>query len=305
MMPDPLMRELNAMRDHLTQLQANYDAMKQWLDREKPGWDKGATGTSGSLTVSEPVRVIGSLTPNSKWGMNVREIPSLKGEKRVNYAFGGDVNAIGIVDGLDGDGYRWYEIEDAGFIREDVVTFTPINTTPINAAIWPAPVMGYTITNHDGHSHDGLDYACDFGTRIQSGPNGGYVVKAFTCQFCNPHEGDGKASLQDPGKAFGYGSHVIVRYAYDTLPQAVKNAIPNGAYVYAIYAHLSKALVSQGQTLESYQLIGEVGATGNTYGINGGDPSHLHFSLRWSTHPDAGWAGMSNNRINPTLLVKA
>lgn len=319
MINEPLMQELRAITDYLDSIDP------QW--RKKIG-----TGQTGTMTLS--ITTSDSMTPPyahhadvEGWVMpkdapvNVRSAPRVAPS---TYLY--QITSPAMVKGSKkgDDGFTWYRISNSpdSYVRADVVIFSkdkpsepyritwgsdPAPITPINAALWPSPVTGYTITNtHKNHrDHDGYDYSCAYGTPIQAGPNGGFVAKAFTCQFCNAKEGDGKASLQDPGKAFGYGSHIIVRYAYDSLPQAVKTAIPNGAYVFAVYAHLSKVLVSQGQTLEPYQIIGHVGASGNTYGINGGDPSHLHLSLRWSTHPEASWAGMSNNRIDPKLLVKA
>lgn len=278
-------------------------------------------GTSGSMTVTEPHSdVEGYVTPNTTYGANIREWPSTADDNPPLYRlkYGHSLRVDGHADDIEdkinpatGKPFVWYMVMDGddNFVREDVVTFTTEKPQPTprpsNFVFWPAPVRGFTITNHDGHAHDGLDFACPFGTPIQAGPNGGYVVKAFTCAICNPREGDGKASLQDPGKAFGYGSHVIVRYDYDAVPQAIRDTIPNGAYVYCIYAHLSTLAVAQGQTLAPYQMIGEVGATGNTYStVPGGSPSHLHLSLRWSTHPDSAWARMNNNRINPNLLFK-
>jgi hypothetical protein len=295
MINEPLMQELRAITDYLDSIDP------QWRKKIAPT----ATGAAGSMTPAPESHLEGWIVP--------RDAPvNIRREMRVDIATFAYKLPSGesrrVIDAQTVGDYVWFKLEDGNYARADVVTFSkeqPI--TPIRAALWPAPVTGYDITNthNNARDHDGYDYSCAYGTPIQAGPNGGFVAKAFTCQFCNVKEGDGKSSLQDPGKAFGYGSHIIVRYAYDSLPQAVKTAIPNGAYVFAIYAHLSKVLVSQGQTLEPYQIIGEVGASGNTYGINGGDPSHLHFSLRWSTHPEASWAGMSNNRIDPKLLTKA
>lgn len=304
MMNEPLTQELKAITDYLDMIDP------QWRTKI------AATGAHGSMTVTTSDSMASPYARHDDvdgWVAPKDGPVNVRSDTRVDdstYLY--KLNDKALVKGSKkgGDGFTWYRISNSpdSYVREDVVTFTKDKPQPAprpaNFAYWPAPVRGFIITNYDGHAHDGLDFSCPFGTPIQAGPNSGYVVKAFTCQICNARQGDGKASLQDPGKAFGYGSHVIVRYDYDSVPQGVRQAIPNGAYVYCIYAHLSEVSVSQGQTIDPYQMIGAVGATGNTYGMGGGEPSHLHLSLRWSTHPDASWAGMNNNRINPNLLFK-
>ena len=49
----------------------------------------------------------------------------------------------------------------------------------------------------------------------------------------------------------------------------------------AIYGHLDKILVKEGDIVEAGNLIGLSGNTGNTVGINGG--FHLHFGLKDTT----------------------
>jgi murein DD-endopeptidase MepM/ murein hydrolase activator NlpD len=48
----------------------------------------------------------------------------------------------------------------------------------------------------------------------------------------------------------------------------------------AIYAHLSKAVVTRGQQIEMGQRIGKVGSTGNSTG------AHLHFEVRTGNNGD-------------------
>ncbi len=58
----------------------------------------------------------------------------------------------------------------------------------------------------------------------------------------------------------GYGNLIIIDHG-------------NGYRTY--YAHLSKMLVKQGESVAQGQRIGSVGSTGNSTG------SHLHFEIRW------------------------
>lgn len=60
----------------------------------------------------------------------------------------------------------------------------------------------------------------------------------------------------------------------------------NGYYI--LYAHLSKPLVSTGDTVKKGQLIGIMGRTGNATGI------HLHFSV-WDNYPHTS----NSNPVNP------
>jgi LysM repeat protein len=55
---------------------------------------------------------------------------------------------------------------------------------------------------------------------------------------------------------------------------------PNG--VVTIYAHLSKVLVSAGETVSQGQLIGYIGNTGRVIGVTG---CHLHFDVRGTANP--------------------
>lgn len=294
---EPLMQELKAITDY--------------LDSIDPAWRTkiAPAGASGSMTPVETAatKVIGYVTPKGDYA-NVRNQPNTDTSTILYQIKAGEYHAtlsLHFVVGLDlrhSEKFKWYKLGDGKWVREDVVTFSEEKPSP-NAGLWPAPVGKYTVTNtHENeHDHDGIDFSCKRGTPVLCGPNGGYVSKIFLCKVCS-QESDGAESLSMAHKGYGYGNFVIIRLDYDTLPQAVKLAIPNGAYLYAIHAHLSAIRVSQDQTLQPYELIGYVGATGYTYGD---PPDHLHYSLRWSTHPDASWAGMNNNRIDPSLLVKA
>jgi hypothetical protein len=310
-------------------LKARITVLEDFIKAKHPDFPTTPKGTSGTMTGDEHSHgdepdIIGSIRPLEIWDfVNVRPTPSVMVKPLYQVMRRESVEIVDITDDLDGtrhdngDLYKWYKVKDAtfvngkggGYVREDVVTFSkerPENpATPFNG-IWLPPVSHYKVTNtHENErSHDGTDFACPLGTPVLCGPNGGYVVKAFDCKVCNP-KGDGASSLNDPNKAYGYGSNVILRFRNDLLPQTLKAAIPENAFVFAMYAHLSKVNVSQGQLLAPYQIIGEVGMTGNVYSIGGGSPAHLHFALRYSLNANEQWPNMNHNRINPSLLVKA
>jgi len=86
-------------------------------------------------------------------------------------------------------------------------------------------------------NHNGVDLAAPYGTNIYAAA-GGVVTKVRT--------------------SFGYGRHVVVRHAngFETL-----------------YGHLSRQLVSEGDTVAQGDLIGREGSTGNSTG------PHLHFEI--------------------------
>ena len=91
----------------------------------------------------------------------------------------------------------------------------------------------------DMRMHEGVDITRPSGTKVYLVDDGEVVVSKM--------QGDGK----------GYGEYIVVDH---------------GEY-YSLYAHLSKRLVTVGQTLKAGAVIGLVGSTGDSKG------SHLHFGL--------------------------
>jgi murein DD-endopeptidase MepM/ murein hydrolase activator NlpD len=298
MINEPLMQELRAITDYLDSIDP------QWRKKIAPT----ATGAAGSMTPIESVKTTGWITPISEqWGANIRTSPEILKD---NIAYNlpspqsreteGSVTARNLLDGKD---YVWHILKGTNplYVRADVVTFSkeqPI--APIKAAIWPAPVTNYTVTNHHGdHGHRGIDYAAPMGTRVLCGPNGGHVVRIFECVDCNPN-GDGANSYNDPKYGMGYGTHIVVRVENAHLPPAVKSVIPKDAFLFCLYAHLSSVSVRPSvMPLDAYQEIGRVGSTGNSSG------PHLHFECCFSEYANASWGAIIGNQVNPSLLVKA
>jgi uncharacterized protein YgiM (DUF1202 family) len=117
------------------------------------------------------------------------------------------------------------------------------------------PVDNHAITQYFGQNpeiyaafnqagHEGLDFVAPVGANI------------YACA-------DGEVfSVRRPSDGNAYGLHVRIRHW-----------VNNGEY-HTIYAHLSEALVSVGQTVAAGDLIGLAGETGHTYG------PHLHLTLK-------------------------
>jgi murein DD-endopeptidase MepM/ murein hydrolase activator NlpD len=318
MIPEPTNFFFDTLVARITSLERDNALMQAALDTLKPDWRK-AQGTSGTMTGDEHSHgdeIEGYITPKTSYGANIREWASTASDNPPLYwmelgqsrnVTGYAADAQGKINPATGNPFVWYHLDDDNFVREDVVTFTPDKPiTPINAALWPAPVTNYTITNtHKNHrDHHGLDYACKRDTPILCGPNGGTVVKVFICDICNA-KGDGISTWGNPDYGYGWVTFVIIRYDYAALPALLKGAIPKDAYAFCLYAHMSSTPLnaySVGKTLEPYQEIGKVGATGNTYGVN---PEHLHIEARFSTDPKASFFAITQNEFDPSLQFKA
>jgi uncharacterized protein YgiM (DUF1202 family) len=116
------------------------------------------------------------------------------------------------------------------------------------------PVDSRTITQRFGENpsiyakfnqagHEGLDFAAPVGARI------------YACA-------DGKVLDIHPDDGNAYGLHVRVQHLAD------------GREYHTIYAHLSRVLVTEGQSVQAGELICLAGETGHTYG------PHLHLTLK-------------------------
>lgn len=119
------------------------------------------------------------------------------------------------------------------------------------------PVPGYKVTTPYKRAgswwklgyHTGIDYKAPVGTNV------------VAAQDCRVLEVSQRCSW---GEA--YGTAIVVLHRDMTR---------------AIYAHLSKTLVSRGQELRAGDKIGKVGSTGNSTG------AHLHFEVRTGNNKDA------------------
>lgn len=103
--------------------------------------------------------------------------------------------------------------------------------------IWP--VRGGVISQGYRVGHRAIDIAAPIGTPVYAADNGVVLKSGYSKD--------------------GYGGRVIIDHQID--------------YV-TLYAHLSQALVQEGDVVQKGQLIGYVGSTGNSTG------PHIHFELR-------------------------
>ena len=141
------------------------------------------------------------------------------------------------------------ELQQAQY-KEELVKLALKGQNPPSNATWIEPVSGYTITSAFGYrkaptkgastNHQGVDMACPTGTPI-------YATRSGTVT---------KASYQ----ARGAGYYVSINH---------------GDGFASIYMHMSRYVVSAGQTVTQGQLIGYVGSTGVSTG------PHLHFGISY------------------------
>ncbi len=103
--------------------------------------------------------------------------------------------------------------------------------------IWP--VEGGVISQGFHSSHKALDIAVPIGTPVRAVDNGVVVKSGYS--------------------TVGYGGRIIIDHQIDYTTH---------------YAHLTQALVQEGDVVVKGQIIGYVGSTGNSTG------PHLHFELR-------------------------
>ena len=108
--------------------------------------------------------------------------------------------------------------------------------------------------------HTGLDIAMPQGTPIRAAAGG----------LAYP--------LQDPAR---YGNHVIVQHA--------------GGYA-TVYAHMVRFNVGWGQRVETGDVIGYVGTTGNSSG------PHLHFEVRFASTPEDPMRYLNGSPPDPDAL---
>ena len=134
--------------------------------------------------------------------------------------------------------------------KEELVKMALKGENPPSNATWIEPVSGYTISSPFGYrksptagastNHKGVDMACPSGTPI-------YATRAGTVTV---------ASYQ----AGGAGYYVSINH---------------GDGFASIYMHMTRYVVSKGQSVTQGQLIGYVGSTGNSTG------PHLHFGVSY------------------------
>lgn len=90
-----------------------------------------------------------------------------------------------------------------------------------------------------------------------------------------------------------YGKQIILRFEFDHDADGDRDTL------YAMYAHMSRIDVRQGQRVKRGEHIGLSGSTGNAAGMGPLD-QHLHFEIRTMALPPSGLAG----RYSPLAVFK-
>ena len=150
-------------------------------------------------------------------------------------------------------GYDTDVDEATGQVRG--VTFAPGQTgscgrvSPAGGSVWGNPLPNGTWVRGFYAGHTGIDLAAATGTPIYAA-NSGYVLFSGFSRW-------------------GYGNAVVIEH---------------GTVLSTLYGHMSALYVSCGQFVNTGEIIGVVGSTGNSSG------PHLHFEIRSNNTPQ-----------NPTL----
>jgi murein DD-endopeptidase MepM/ murein hydrolase activator NlpD len=245
----------------------------------------------------------------------LREAPTKTSKKLVALEPSTPVQVLGVTKDEDVDGYRWIRgtaLGQTGFIREDLLTYAsncagldlPVSTdgsgsggsgeTPNPIVRYETPVRGaYRLTTAYGsNGHKGTDMAGAIGIPITAGGDG-VVARAMRCTQCSDaapnFASHGIAfwdpdAIADPAWGYGFGNHVIVRYAWNALPGQLRQYLLKqnlgGAYAYVVYGHLHRINVAEDSRVTLGTTLGTLGNTGNSTG------PHLHVEVRVTLEPN-------------------
>ncbi|HVO44317.1 MAG TPA: peptidoglycan DD-metalloendopeptidase family protein [Aggregatilineales bacterium] len=245
----------------------------------------------------------------------LRATPSLTGTQIGLIDPGTAVSISGAVAGQDDPSYQWIHATVSGkngYIREDLLDYSgdctslglrhaaptppappaPVPSGPI--ALFPAPLTAhYTVFQEFGgmlfgQPHKGIDLDIPVGTPlIASGPGVvAYLRKCTKCTAAQPNfQSQGLPSwdsnaINDPAWGYGFGNAVVVRYAYNVLPDTMRAAMDNqnlrNGSAYVIHGHMSRVDVAAGTPVQAGTPLGLSGNTGNSTG------PHLHLEVRMS-----------------------
>ena len=144
-------------------------------------------------------------------------------------------------------------IENAAYQKKSLLEATP-SIKPVEGRITDKFGMRLDPFIEKVKMHTGIDISAEIGTKVVASANG--VVERVVDRY-RPNQ--------------GYGKRIIVNHG-----NGYKTA----------YAHLNKILVSEGQKVKRWQVIGEVGNTGRSTG------PHLHYEVIYN-----------DRKINPSLFI--
>lgn len=126
-----------------------------------------------------------------------------------------------------------------------------INIMPLDPS--GNPYVSSTVRFRNGKNHKGVDYAVPEGTPV-------YAAAAGKVRRAGPQ------NRNNLGQGGGYGIYV-----------AIIHDKPDGGNYTTVYAHLSRAVASEGTYVSKGDLIGYSGHTGD------GQANHLHFEMNHGT----------------------
>lgn len=118
-------------------------------------------------------------------------------------------------------------------------------TDPLQAGYYIHPVPS-SRKSQGLHGFNGIDFAAPIGTPIRAAASGTVIVD------------------RRGGWGGGYGTYLVISHSNGTQ---------------TLYAHNTRNVVSQGESVEKGQIIGYVGSTGRSTG------PHLHFEIRGAKNP--------------------
>jgi murein DD-endopeptidase MepM/ murein hydrolase activator NlpD len=145
------------------------------------------------------------------------------------------------------------------------------------------------------------------GAPLFSGGNGfvHYTIHCTRCSDDKPNfQSQGiqfwdSSAVRDPAWGYGFGNHVVLRYAWAELPSALRQEMTNrnlaGGYAYVYYAHLQRIDVLDGAAVTPDTQIGLLGNTGNSNG------HHIHIELHISMY-DNEHDVFNRLNLNPRLM---
>lgn len=150
------------------------------------------------------------------------------------------------------DSFSYTVGDGSGSVSVGVVNITVIDVAePPPPSPWTRPVNGYRITQEYGNGHTGMDLAVAAGTPVYAAADGVIYFEGWGT--------DGSNGARSNWMGSSAGISILVQH--------------NSLGVMTGYAHLSRTIVDQGQTVTKGQVIGYVGCTGSCTG------PHLHFEV--------------------------
>jgi lysozyme len=170
------------------------------------------------------------------------------------------------------------------------------------------PIRGpFAVSQWFGNGHKGIDIAVPVGRAVVASGQGvvSRVVRCTKCTAAAPSFPDNGIPINDPtaladvGWGFGFGNFVVVKYAWDDLPddmraEMIRIGRPN-VFAYVIHAHLSRNDIVVNTPVADGTPLGLSGNTGNSTG------PHLHLEVRISERSNAVSTGGFKS-INPTFM---